>query len=537
MTILSLSFQMVQEAAFISLGGLLEETAETDNDSRILERVKLLAQELLPEGWTAWKVTQLTREEIFGESVDPQVLNKLRFALPTDQLARAFVPEATRLSEKGFRDLKLKMLDWAFTRALITSPPAVCNKIRGSAAATELFNEAVRPEKPMSRKEADRALSMEVDGDPSNTRKRQRSSDAESCEVWATRSKRSRIDVLEQRMDSMFSTLMERIESLVPNRNERSRESSSEEIYSTDEENIPPVISRSETPHVWQAPPINSEIDLVQRNSSELDFLPAVKEAEPAIPAPSEQIRVEGIACQRFGSDAWNRIRYKEVAKKLQVAPVFSTLKTNSELSDLGVQSSGLLSKQDGVLGTIAHGLLCQRKALAEELKKLAAKFPAASAEFKALLSEGSDFKATSDDLLQYVCAHRAETIDLRRRSFKGKSEALSSVLQQIPPSDSHLFHEEKLANFIRDNGGTSRIFPSRFDRVPGRERQSFRRPFQQPKKRQQPDASRVQKPRNSAWQGRPTQSSTQRRKQPNGQPTNKWRGEKKEQRQQRRQY
>lgn len=147
---------MVQEADLISLRDLLGETGEPGNDNDILERIKLLAQELLPKGWTAWKVTRLTKEEIFGDSVDPQVLNKLRFALPTDQLAKVFVLETTRLSEKGFRDLKLKMLDWAFTRALITSPPAVCNKIRGLAAATELFNEAVRPERPMSRKEADR---------------------------------------------------------------------------------------------------------------------------------------------------------------------------------------------------------------------------------------------------------------------------------------------------------------------------------------------------------------------------------------------
>lgn len=521
---------MVQEASFVSLGELLEETGESDNDNEILERLKLLAQELLPNGWTAWTVTRSTKEDVFGETVDPQVLNKLRFAIPTDQLAKAFVPEATRLSEKGFRDLKLKMLDWAFTRALITSPPAICNKIRGSAAATELFNVAVKPRR-MSRKEADRALSMETDEEATNMRKRRISSDPESSDAWATRPKRSRIDSLEQRMNDMFSTLMEKIESLAPVRDLRN-ESSSEDCASSNEGDDLPAPSRSESPGDWHAPPLDSNlgVDSAQHSWPELEFLPAVKEAEPAIPAPSEHIKAEGIACQRFGTDAWNRIRYKEVAKRLQASPVFNTLKINAELSDLGIQTSGLLTKQDGVLGTIVHGLLCQRKALAEELKKLAVKFPAAAADLKTLLSEGSEFKATSDDLLQFVCAHRAETIDLRRKSFKTNSDALSSMLQQIPPSETHLFQEDKLSLFIRDNGGTSRIFPSRFGKFPEKTKQLY----QQPQKSRQPLPSRTQKAKNPTWHSRPSQTANQKRRQSVGKAK---RGDKKEQRQQRRKY
>lgn len=157
---------MAHETTLVSLGELLSEAAEAQENNEILERVKLLAQELLPEGWTSWEVIRLSKEDIFGHKVDPQTLNKIRFALPTDQLAKAFIPEAKHLPEKSFRDLKLKMLDWAFGRALVTSPPSICNRIRGSAAATELFNAAVKPERPMSRKEANRALSIKGSTEP-----------------------------------------------------------------------------------------------------------------------------------------------------------------------------------------------------------------------------------------------------------------------------------------------------------------------------------------------------------------------------------
>ncbi|KAL4705086.1 hypothetical protein ACJJTC_002734 [Scirpophaga incertulas] len=79
-------------------------------------------------------------DDIKGAVLDPQALNKLRFALPTIDVLKAFYPSGTRISEKAFRDIKVKMLhQWPFTRALIMGPPAVANKIRGSAARTELF--------------------------------------------------------------------------------------------------------------------------------------------------------------------------------------------------------------------------------------------------------------------------------------------------------------------------------------------------------------------------------------------------------------
>ncbi|KAL4713409.1 hypothetical protein ACJJTC_010394 [Scirpophaga incertulas] len=142
-------------------------------------------------------------------------------------------------------------------------------------------------------------------------------------------------------------------------------------------------------------------------------------------------------------SKIWVRfLEPHKVVKRLHASPVFSTLKVNPELNDLSVPTSNRLSKYDGVLGTITHGLLCQRKTLAEELKKLAVKFPSASEDIRNLLSDDSNFKTKSDDLLQYVCAHRAGAIDLRRKAFKSKNEALAAKDTTIA---SPHFYEDRL--------------------------------------------------------------------------------------------
>ncbi|CAH2037500.1 unnamed protein product, partial [Iphiclides podalirius] len=102
---------------------------------KLLERVKVLVQEHLPGGWTRWEVSTATREEVFGEKLEPNVLNKLIFALPTVGLVWAFIPEADHLTEKGYR---------VQTEALILGPAAVANRIRASAVRTELVKESVK---------------------------------------------------------------------------------------------------------------------------------------------------------------------------------------------------------------------------------------------------------------------------------------------------------------------------------------------------------------------------------------------------------
>ncbi|CAG5035579.1 unnamed protein product [Parnassius apollo] len=87
----------------------LELSADTAEDDRILDRIKLLAQESLLVGWLNWKTLDLFKVTLFENklNVDPEILNKLRFALPTVGLAQTFNPLSVDLPEKQYRDLKL----------------------------------------------------------------------------------------------------------------------------------------------------------------------------------------------------------------------------------------------------------------------------------------------------------------------------------------------------------------------------------------------------------------------------------------------
>lgn len=78
-----------------------------------------------------WKVIDWSKEELFGSKIDHKILNKIRFAIPSVELAKAFYPEAKAIDEKVYKNMKLKLLDWAICRVLITNPNHVAAKLRG----------------------------------------------------------------------------------------------------------------------------------------------------------------------------------------------------------------------------------------------------------------------------------------------------------------------------------------------------------------------------------------------------------------------
>ncbi|CAG5035086.1 unnamed protein product [Parnassius apollo] len=89
-----------------TIGELYNDTSEHD-DNGVLERLIQLVKNNFPEGWREWKVARQSKEDTVGANPDPQLLNKLRYALPT-------IGIATLLSERPYHDYKVKMLDWAF---------------------------------------------------------------------------------------------------------------------------------------------------------------------------------------------------------------------------------------------------------------------------------------------------------------------------------------------------------------------------------------------------------------------------------------
>nr|CAI5845617.1 unnamed protein product [Callosobruchus analis] len=52
------------------------------SDAVLLQHIIGLADAHLPEGWKQWKVFEFSKESL-GTEFDPQILHKIRFALPT----------------------------------------------------------------------------------------------------------------------------------------------------------------------------------------------------------------------------------------------------------------------------------------------------------------------------------------------------------------------------------------------------------------------------------------------------------------------
>nr|CAI5842038.1 unnamed protein product [Callosobruchus analis] len=197
--------------SYLLLGqlGVAEPSLTEDGESRILNRIKLLAAQHLPEGWKNWKVAITDKTSLFVDGIEPQVINKLRFALPTVGLAKAFNPEAKSLSEKTYREMKLRMLNWPFCIGLVIGPPALASKIRGAELKHELVMSSLESVKPLlvSRVEASRQLAEDT-------------SDTESTSTNGTKAvrgkKEGRLDRLEQSQEELKMMMQSFLDRFAP---------------------------------------------------------------------------------------------------------------------------------------------------------------------------------------------------------------------------------------------------------------------------------------------------------------------------------
>lgn len=438
-----------------TLESLLEWVAEDDKDDAILARIKNLAKTHLPQGWLEWKVVVISKEDILGTDLDPQVLNKIRFALPTVGLARAFFPTCTSLPERVYRDMKLKMLEWPLCTGLIIGPPAVASRIRGTAVHNELVISALSELKPLllARKEASHQIAQENEDEEETFSVSARSTPSAST-------KSSRLGKLEEghlELKNMLSSFMKRFE--VPT------DEDSECDFSENEEEAfqPPLPSSShevnEQNTGWAPPLLELDAD------EDFDFSPKTKEMEPTIPPAKPHIQGQGIDCLRLGESSFKLIRYAEVQRKLQASPVFSAFKVNPLLAHLSSspQLQEHLIRADTTLGTILHGLLLQRDSLGQTVRDLSAKHPSLKQDLKAAFSAPeSTFKSFSDDLLQYACGRRAEIIEMRRNNFLPKQDFLAPSVKAIPPSATHLFDEAQLSELTKQSSYQQFFRPSK---------------------------------------------------------------------------
>lgn len=189
--------------------------------------------------------------------------------------------------------------------------------------------------------------------------------------------------------------------------------------------------------------------------------------------------------------------------KYFQATPVFTSLKVNPQLALATPfwHSVTILEKTDSTLAAITHGLLQQRQAFISACENLPLEVKKHLNDV--VLEKGTEFRDTSDRLLQYTCGKRAEIIQQRRELYKASNKVINEILHDIPPSDTHLFSEEKLAEVVKDQGGPQKMFPPKFKKVYKKKPTSstpknYKRPFKTRDYKQ--DKQRFQKSRDQKF-------------------------------------
>ncbi|KAJ8710698.1 hypothetical protein PYW08_009213 [Mythimna loreyi] len=526
---------MATSQNFITLGELFSRNQE-EEEEELLAKVKGIIEDSLPMGWQDWKVIDWSKEELLGRKMDHRVLNKIRFAIPSVELVKAFYPEAKAIGEKAYKNMKLKLLDWDICRALITNPNHIAAKLRGSSAQAEIFKRAVETIKASvySREQISDALTSDVESHKNRMRSYSRSN-SEGNPTRRIRRKRPRLPSSSSDEDPNLSA-SDRVYSLSPEINPPKRRryspspSPSPKETTTDSrldrmegmiQNLYEMICSKNNDNdldnsSWRAP--SPVLDLPNEDSNENNinwdiFSPSTKESEPAIPRANPILEQQGLKCQRLGESTWNKIRYADSQKKLQASPVFHCLRINTTMYQHSHpnQLKDVLGKCDSAFGTITHGLLVQRLKLQEALKKVAEQHPEATESLKKMLASESEFRSISDDLLQYTCGKRAEVIESRRKLYEPKNNFYRSVLNDIPPSGTHLWDEDKLQEAIKTHG-VAKIAPAprrilsnyTYNEKENKPKQprdinSFRKPHQGVKKFRKPESKqRPQKPQSS---------------------------------------
>lgn len=430
------------------------------DESHQFSKFVALLDQFYPRTWRSWEINDISYEELFGEKISSDEECRLRFAVPTIELAHVFSEEKPKsLSERKYKAIKRTLINWPLARATIYVPFAtmkLIHPIDAFSGFAELLPKL--KEKFISRSEASAALKRNADAgstSSSSTRKRSHSPDINPQNAKATKTD-TMADYMRQQNE-----ILAKLCSLMGNQTAAPSALREESGCESHDEDNNWFSSPSET----QSPPEIPPSEPATAESITLfDFAPDTKESEAKIGKADDALVAQGSRCQRLGGDQWQNVRYGEVQKQFQASPLFTSLKVNSSLATVTPpwQMTTALEKMDLCLGAITHGLLQQRKVFTDI-------YDAASLQIKQEISKNflateSNFRRTSDALLQYTCGKRQEIIQQRRSLYKPPNKTLNELLHSIPPTNTHLFAEPQLGDLIKEQGGINRFFPGRFN-------------------------------------------------------------------------
>ncbi|XP_050563127.1 uncharacterized protein LOC126912861 [Spodoptera frugiperda] len=210
-----------------------------------------------------------------------------------------------------------------------------------------------------------------------------------------------------------------------------------------------------------------TECPNVDDKNSQLDFTFDIetKLKEPSVPKTPENLLKMLLDVQRLGSSAWSEVRYSDTQKLYNHSPGFIDLDTNEEIKMYDTLRH--LAHADKSYAAITFCILKQKESLQEAIRNLLlwakstqVNYDNLSGKVEELFQKG-DLHKISSDLLQLVCGHRAESIEMRRDAITTqiRHPLVKASLNRIPPTSTHLFSPDLFATALEKAGGVRKAF------------------------------------------------------------------------------
>lgn len=187
---------------------------------------------------------------------------------------------------------------------------------------------------------------------------------------------------------------------------------------------------------------------------------------EPAVPKAPDNLLKALQDIQYFNKSEWSEVRYSEVQKSYCHTPGFIDLEANEEIR--AYDQLRHLAYADKAYAALTFCALKQRQALSSTLTELLSwahaeqdlNFNSLQDKITEVFSKG-DFHKASSDMLQLICGHRAEVLQMRRDGITNhvRDPLIKATLRKIPPSDRHLFESEAFTASLEKMGGVKKTF------------------------------------------------------------------------------
>jgi hypothetical protein len=186
---------------------------------------------------------------------------------------------------------------------------------------------------------------------------------------------------------------------------------------------------------------------------------------EPNVPKTPDVFLKLLLDVQRLGSPAWSEVRYSDTQKLYNHTPGFIDLETNEEVKIYDTLRH--LAYADKSYAAITYCILKQKQVVQEGIRNLLSWAKLTNFTFEDLntkvdeLFQKGELQKVSSDLLQLVCGHRAEVIEMRRDAITSqiREPLIKSLVNKIPPSTSNIFEAETFTSTLEKAGGVLKAF------------------------------------------------------------------------------